>query len=84
MNDSRWCGHSNGHRAGPAALHLPGLHGYRGRVKRLRGRQDATYRLRVGDHRVFYDVLERHVVVTAVLHERETAGFYREEERWRR
>ena len=53
----------------------------RGRIKRLRGRQDATYRLRVGNYRVFYDVLEGQVIVTAVLHKRETAGFYREEPR---
>jgi len=51
----------------------------RSRIKRLRGKQDATYRLRVGEHRVFYDVLEGQVIVTAVLHKRETAWFYREE-----
>ena len=53
----------------------------RGRIKRLRGRQDATYRLRVGEYRVFYDVLEKQVIVTAVLHKRETARFYREGQR---
>ena len=51
----------------------------RSRIKRLRGKQDATYRLRVGEYRVFYDVLEGQVIVTAVLHKRETALFYREE-----
>ena len=51
----------------------------RSRIKRLRGEQDATYRLRVGQYRVFYDVLERQVIVTAVLHKRETVLFYREE-----
>ena len=30
----------------------------RSRIKRLRGRHAATYRLRVGDYRVFYDVDE--------------------------
>ena len=50
----------------------------RNRIKRLRGKQDATYRLRVGEHRVFYDVPEGQVIVTAVLH-RETAPFYRQE-----
>lgn len=48
-------------------------------IKRLRGRQDATYRLRVGDHRVFYDVGERTVTIVAVLHKRDTADFYRKE-----
>ena len=51
----------------------------RSRIKRLRGRHAATYRLRVGDYRVFYDVAEAEVVVIAVLHKRETAEFYREE-----
>lgn len=49
------------------------------RIKRLRGRQDATYRLRVGEYRVFYDVREGLVTVIAVLHKRDTAVFYQEE-----
>jgi len=53
----------------------------RSRIKRLRGKQDATYRLRVGEYRVFYGVLEGQVIVTVVLHKRETVGFYREERR---
>jgi len=48
----------------------------RSRIKRLRGRQAATYRLRVGDYRVFYDVGEAEVVVIAVLHKRQTAELY--------
>jgi mRNA-degrading endonuclease RelE of RelBE toxin-antitoxin system len=51
----------------------------RSRIKRLRGTQGATYRLRVGEYRVFYDVLERQVIVTSVLHKRTTALFYRGE-----
>ena len=51
----------------------------RSRIKRLRGGNAATYRLRVGDYRVFYDVAEAEVIVIAVLHKRETAEFYREE-----
>ncbi len=51
----------------------------RSRIKRLRGRQDATHRLRVDDYRVFYDVGARTVTVIAVLHKRETATLYREE-----
>jgi mRNA interferase RelE/StbE len=53
----------------------------RSRIKRLRGRGAATYRLRVGEYRVFYDVAEGAVVVTAVLHKRETAEFYGKETR---
>ena len=49
----------------------------RSRIRRLRGRQDATYRLRVGDYRVFYDISEATVTVVAVLHKQETAAFYR-------
>jgi len=48
-------------------------------IKRLRGRQAATYRLRVGDHRVFYDVEGTTVTIIAVLHKRETETFYRKE-----
>ena len=50
------------------------------RIKRLRGRQDVTYRLRVGDFRVFYDVDGQTVTIIAVLHKRETKEtFYRKE-----
>ena len=49
------------------------------RIKRLRGNQNATYRLRVGEYRVFYDVREGQVIVTTVFHKRETLTFYREE-----
>ena len=52
----------------------------RSRVKRLRGTQGATYRLRVGEYRVFYDVVEDQVIVAAVLHKQETVGFYREDQ----
>ena len=52
----------------------------RSRIKRLRGGQDATYRLRVGEYRVFYDVTEEQVIVTAVLHKQETVSFYREDQ----
>jgi mRNA-degrading endonuclease RelE of RelBE toxin-antitoxin system len=51
----------------------------RSRIKRLRGPQDATYRLRVGEYRVFYDIGKSVVTVVAVLHKRDTAAFYREE-----
>jgi mRNA-degrading endonuclease RelE of RelBE toxin-antitoxin system len=45
----------------------------------MRWRSVATYQLRIGDYRVFYDVAEAEVVVIAVLHKKETAEFYREE-----
>jgi mRNA interferase RelE/StbE len=51
----------------------------RSRIKRLRGRRAATYRLRVGDYRVFYDIGDAEVVVIAVLHKRDTSAFYQEE-----
>jgi mRNA interferase RelE/StbE len=51
----------------------------RSRIKRLRGSLAATYRLRVGDYRVFYDIAESAVVVIAVLHKLETAEFYGKE-----
>ena len=48
-------------------------------IKRLRGPQDATYRLRVCDFRVLYDVHGQTVTVIAVLHKLETEKFYRKE-----
>jgi mRNA interferase RelE/StbE len=51
----------------------------RSRIRRLRGQQDAAYRLRVGEYRVFYDIGEGVVTVVAVLHKRDTATFYRKE-----
>jgi mRNA-degrading endonuclease RelE of RelBE toxin-antitoxin system len=52
----------------------------RSRIKRLRGDQRSTYRLRVGEYRVFYDVTEGQVMVNAVLHKRDTATYYGEEQ----
>jgi mRNA-degrading endonuclease RelE of RelBE toxin-antitoxin system len=51
----------------------------RSRIKRLRGRQFLTYRLRVGNFRIFYDVGDDEVVIIAVLHKRDMSTFYREE-----
>jgi mRNA-degrading endonuclease RelE of RelBE toxin-antitoxin system len=50
----------------------------RSRIKKLRGRQGATFRLRVGDYRVFYDVVDSVVTIVAVMHKAETARFYKE------
>ena len=51
----------------------------KGTIKRLRGRQETTYRLRVGDYRVFYDVIDDRVEVSQILHKSETAAFYKKE-----
>ncbi len=52
-----------------------------GSIKRLRGRQQATFRLRVQDYRVFYDVADDEVQIIQVLHKSETPSFYREEDK---
>lgn len=53
----------------------------RSRIKRLRGRQAAEYRLRVGSEiRVFYQVEGEQVLVMRVMTKRETMEFYREDE----
>jgi mRNA interferase RelE/StbE len=39
----------------------------RSRIKRLRGLAQPQYRLRVGDTRVFYDVVEARVEILAIL-----------------
>ena len=53
----------------------------RTRIKRLRGKQDADYRLRVGDYRVFYtiDDEELTVFVLRILHKQQTVESYKEE-----
>lgn len=51
----------------------------RSRIKRLRGRLSADYRLRIDDWRVFYKVRESEVQVLRVLHKEETQSFYEEE-----
>ena len=57
----------------------------RSRIKRLRGTRRPQYRLRVGDVRVFYDVLEREVEVLAIVAKAEASewlkriGDYNEE-----
>ena len=50
------------------------------RIKRLRGKQRATFRLRVGDYRVIYDVVENVVSVVANLHKDETPKFHEQGE----
>lgn len=47
-----------------------------GSIKRLRGKQEATFRLRVQDYRVFYDVVEDRVEIIQILHKSETPSFY--------
>ena len=50
----------------------------RSRIKRLRGMKQPQYRLRVGDVRVFYDVVETEVHVLAVMDKSETARWLEE------
>ena len=48
-------------------------------IKRLRGKQQTTFRLRVQNYRVFYDVIEDRVEIIQILHKSETEGFYYKE-----
>ncbi len=50
-------------------------------IKRLRGKQRVAYRLRAGDYRVFYDVVENVVSVILILHKDETSKFYEQGEK---
>jgi mRNA-degrading endonuclease RelE of RelBE toxin-antitoxin system len=52
-----------------------------GSINRLRGKQEATFRLRVQDFRVFYDVAEDKVEIVQILHKSETPSFYQEEDK---
>lgn len=50
----------------------------RTRIKRLRGVSQPQYRLRVGEIRVFYDVVEQAVEVLAVVAKSEAAAWLEE------
>jgi addiction module RelE/StbE family toxin len=50
----------------------------RGSIRRLRGQQQTTFRLRVGEYRVFYDVQEDRVEIVRIFHKAETTNFYKE------
>jgi mRNA interferase RelE/StbE len=47
----------------------------RSRIKRLRGLSRPQYRLRIGDVRVFYDVVDGVVEVLAIVSKSETAAW---------
>lgn len=49
----------------------------RSRIKKLRGKQNATFRLRAGEYRIFYDVVGNEVRIVQVLHKSETAAFFK-------
>lgn len=49
------------------------------RIKRLRGLRQPQYRLRVGDIRVFYDVVESEVHVLAVVEKAEASKWLEEQ-----
>ena len=51
------------------------------RIKRLKGISDPDYRLRMGDYRVFYNVVGERVDVLRVMHKKETYDYYEELER---
>lgn len=50
------------------------------RIKRLKGIADPDYRLRLDEHRVFYNVNTEacRVDVLRILHKSETLGYYKE------
>lgn len=48
-------------------------------IRRLRGHQEAVFRLRVEDYRIFYDVIEDRVEIVQILHKSEASSFYKEQ-----
>jgi addiction module RelE/StbE family toxin len=50
----------------------------RSRIKRLRGKQPADYRLMIGDYRVFYMIVGKTVKILRVLSKEQTKAFYLE------
>ncbi len=57
--------------------------GSRTSIRRLRGHQQSTFRLRVQDYRMFYDVVEDRVEVVKILHKSEAQAFYKEDKKWK-
>ncbi len=53
------------------------------RIKRLRGISNPDYRLRVGDYRVFYNIVGdgQRVDVLRIIHKDQTRSYYEEFER---
>lgn len=51
----------------------------RSRIKKLRGKPPADYRLRVDEWRIFYKVKDQRVEILRILHKDETKSFYEEE-----
>ena len=51
----------------------------RSRIKRLRGMQQPQYRLRIGEVRVFYDVVEAEVHVLSVVEKSQAARWLKEQ-----
>jgi mRNA-degrading endonuclease RelE of RelBE toxin-antitoxin system len=47
------------------------------RIKRVTGFVPPLYRLRVGDYRAYYRVIERRVVILAVLHKKDSDRWLR-------
>lgn len=50
------------------------------RIKRLTGFVPPVYRLRVGDHRVYYRIREQHVVILAVLPKKDSDRWLRRQD----
>ena len=51
----------------------------RSRIKRLRGVNRPQFRLRLGDYRVFYDVVENRVEILAILAKSAAAAWLEQE-----
>ena len=49
------------------------------RIKKLRGKLAAEYRLRIDEWRIFYRIVEDEVEVIRIFHKDETKQFYEEE-----
>jgi mRNA-degrading endonuclease RelE of RelBE toxin-antitoxin system len=51
------------------------------KLRRMSRRQEATFKLRVQDYRVFYDVMEDRVEIIQILYKSETTSFYVKEDK---
>ncbi len=51
----------------------------RSRIKKLKGKQQAEFRLRIDDWRIFYNVIANEVWILRILHKEDTVSFYKKE-----
>lgn len=58
-------------RLGKKLLHVASLGDVSSVTKKLEGDMVGAYRLRIGDHRVLFDIEEKHIIIMRVQHRKD-------------